>query len=47
MPTAIETPLLVAMGDDLYHPESTSRTIAAHAPNVTFVEEWKRWVRKL
>lgn len=38
---AIDTPLLVAMGNDLYHPESTSRTLAAHAPNVTFVEDWK------
>lgn len=35
------TPLLVAMGNDLYHPESTSREIAALAPNVTFVEQWK------
>jgi pimeloyl-ACP methyl ester carboxylesterase len=36
-----ETPLLVAMGNDLYHPQSTSRLIAERAPNVTFVEEWK------
>ncbi len=38
---AIETPLLVLMGDDLYHPQSTSRTIAAVAPNATLVERWK------
>ncbi len=38
---AIDTPLLVAMGNDLYHPRSTSRTIADVAPNVTFVETWK------
>lgn len=37
----IDTPLLVAMGNDLYHPQSTSRTIADVAPNVTFVETWK------
>lgn len=35
------TPMLVAMGNDLYHPESTSRQIAALAPNATLVEEWK------
>jgi len=38
---ACETPLLVAMGNDLYHPESTSREIAELAPDVTFVEQWK------
>ncbi len=37
----IDTPLLVAMGNDQYHPESTSRQVAAAAPNVTFVEHWK------
>lgn len=35
------TPLLVAMGNDLYHPQSTSRRIAELAPDVTFVESWK------
>lgn len=35
------TPLLVAMGDDLYHPQSTSRRIAELARDVTFVESWK------
>ena len=36
-----DTPLLVAMGNDLYHPQSTSRRIAELAPDVTFVETWK------
>jgi pimeloyl-ACP methyl ester carboxylesterase len=36
-----DTPLLVAMGNDLYHPQSTSRIIADVAPDVTFVESWK------
>jgi pimeloyl-ACP methyl ester carboxylesterase len=38
---AIEVPMLVAMGNDLYHPQSTSREIAALAPDVTFLEHWK------
>ena len=36
-----ETPLLVLLGTDLYHPESTSREIAALAPNTTLIEHWK------
>ena len=36
-----DTPLLLFMGDDLYHPQSISREIANIAPDVTFVEEWK------
>lgn len=36
-----DIPLLVAMGNDLYHPQATSRAIAEAAPNVTFVESWK------
>ena len=35
------TPLLDLMGNDLYHPQSTSRMIAATAPNVEFIEDWK------
>jgi hypothetical protein len=35
------TPLLVAMGNDLYHPQSTSREVAARAQDVQFVESWK------
>ncbi|MYA17313.1 MAG: alpha/beta hydrolase [Gammaproteobacteria bacterium] len=36
-----QTPLLVLMGNDPYHPESTSREIAALAPNARLVEQWK------
>jgi len=35
------TPLLVLMGDDLYHPQSSSRLVAENAPNVEFIEQWK------
>jgi pimeloyl-ACP methyl ester carboxylesterase len=38
---AIRTPLLVLMGDDLYHPQSTSRAIAELAPGAELVERWK------
>lgn len=38
---SFDTPLLVAMGNDLHHPQSTSRRIAELAPDVTFVESWK------
>ena len=34
-------PMLLAMGNDLHHPQSTSREIAALAPDVTFIEHWK------
>ncbi len=34
-------PILVLMGDDLYHPQTTSRQICDLAPNATLVEEWK------
>ena len=34
-------PLLVLMGNDIYHPEFTSRRIAELAPNATLVEQWK------
>ena len=36
-----DTPLLLFMGDDLYHPQSISREIANIGLDVTFVEEWK------
>ena len=36
-----EIPMLVLMGDDLYHPQVTSREIAALAPNAELVERWK------
>lgn len=35
------TPLLVLLGNDLYHPESSSRDLAALAPNATLIERWK------
>jgi pimeloyl-ACP methyl ester carboxylesterase len=38
---AITTPLLIAMGDDEFHPQSTSRELAALAADVTFLERWK------
>jgi len=38
---ACRTPMLVMMGNDQYHPQSLSREIAALAPNVMFVEQWK------
>ncbi|MDZ7686013.1 MAG: alpha/beta hydrolase [Gammaproteobacteria bacterium] len=34
-------PMLLLMGNDLYHPQSTSREIADLAPNATLVEKWK------
>ncbi len=35
------TPLLVLMGNDLYHPQETSREIAELAPKAELVERWK------
>jgi hypothetical protein len=29
------------MGNDLHHPQATSRELAALAPNATFIEHWK------
>jgi pimeloyl-ACP methyl ester carboxylesterase len=37
----IEVPMLVAMGNDEYHPQSTSREIAELAPDAVFLEHWK------
>lgn len=34
-------PMLVLMGDDLYHPQVVSREIATLAPNAELVERWK------
>ena len=39
--SACTTPLLVLMGADPFHPEVTSREIAAIAPNAILVEQWK------
>ena len=38
---ACQTPLLVLMGRDAFHPESISREIAQLAPNARLVERWK------
>lgn len=38
----LASPMLVLMGNDLYHPESSSRVLAANAPNATLVEQWKQ-----
>lgn len=38
----LTTPLLVLMGSDVYHPESTSRLVAERAPNAEFIEDWKQ-----
>lgn len=38
---ACAQPLLVLMGQDLYHPESVSRKIAALAPNAILIDSWK------
>lgn len=34
-------PLLVMMGNDLFHPQAVSREIADLAPHATLVEQWK------
>ncbi len=39
--SACETPMLLFMGDDIYHPQAVSRDIASRARNLTFVEQWK------
>jgi pimeloyl-ACP methyl ester carboxylesterase len=36
-----QTPLLVLLGNDLYHPEATSREVAELAPNALLIESWK------
>lgn len=36
-----QTPLLILRGNDMYHPEETSRDIVALAQNATLVENWK------
>ncbi len=38
--SAVQTPLLVLLGSDIYHPESSSRELARLAPNATLVEDW-------
>ncbi|MGH8057547.1 MAG: alpha/beta fold hydrolase [Candidatus Entotheonellia bacterium] len=36
-----QTPMLVLMGNDLHHPQSSSRELAALAPHATLIEHWK------
>jgi pimeloyl-ACP methyl ester carboxylesterase len=36
-----DIPMLVLMGNDLYHPESVSRELALLAPDAELVENWK------
>lgn len=38
---AMQTPMLILMGDDNYHPEWTSRQMADLAPNAELIEQWK------
>ena len=35
------TPLLVLMGDDVYHPASISREVVELAPHARLIEDWK------
>jgi pimeloyl-ACP methyl ester carboxylesterase len=35
------TPLLVLLGNDQYHPQTTSREVASLAPNATLIERWR------
>ncbi len=36
-----QTPMVVLMGSDAYHPEVSSREVAELAPNAVFIEKWK------
>ena len=38
---AMQTPMLILMGNDNYHPEWTSREMARLAPNAELIEDWK------
>ena len=39
--SACQTPMLVLMGNDDYHPAEISREIVRLAPNATLIENWK------
>ena len=39
--SAIQTPMLVAMGNDIFHPSATSRQIVDLAPNAHLIEHWR------
>lgn len=38
---ALQTPILVAMGNDIFHPAATSREIVERAPNASLIEHWR------
>jgi len=38
---SVDTPILVLVGDDLYHPTSASRALADAASNSAVIETWK------
>jgi pimeloyl-ACP methyl ester carboxylesterase len=38
---AAQTPLLVLLGDDVYHPSEISRQVVELAPNARLIERWK------
>ena len=38
---SLATPLLVLMGNDIYHPSATSREIVELGPNAALIEQWK------
>jgi pimeloyl-ACP methyl ester carboxylesterase len=40
LPT-IDTPILVLLGDDVYHPKEASRRLVATVPTATLIEHWK------
>ena len=37
----VDHPLMILMGDDLYHPEAISREVADLAPRAQLIEAWK------
>jgi pimeloyl-ACP methyl ester carboxylesterase len=37
----LQTPMLVLMGNDIYHPQAISRDIAGLAPQARLIEQWK------
>jgi len=39
--SACRAPILILLGNDQYHPQSTSREIVQLAPNAELVERWK------
>ena len=39
--TVMSTPMLVAMGNDIFHPASTSRQIVDLAPDADLLEHWR------